>query len=173
MIELEKTYLIKFLPQGLKNCKCSEIIDIYIPKSSLHPVLRIRENGSSFEMTKKQPVQGRDSSRQLEQTIVLSEREFKELEKVNGKRLHKIRFYYPYKGKTAEIDVFRGELKGLVLVDVEFKTIEEKGSFRMPDFCLADVTQEKAFAGGMLCGKLYKDIEKELKKFRYSRLFLD
>ena len=43
----------------------------------------------------------------------------------------------------------------------------------MPDFCLADVTQEKFIAGGMICGKSYEDIEKELKRFNYVKLFLD
>ena len=45
MIELEKTYLAKEIPQGLKDCNSKEIIDIYIPKSNAHPKIRIRKNG--------------------------------------------------------------------------------------------------------------------------------
>ncbi len=172
MIELEKTYLAKFLPSGLKNCKSIEIIDVYIPKSSTHPTLRIRKNGDEFEITKKEPVKGKDSSRQLEQTIPLTEAEFKELMKLDGKKVRKIRLFYDYKGKVAEIDIFQDELKGLVLVDFEFKNLKEKESFKMPDFCLAEITQELFTAGGILCGKSYKDIEKDLKKFNYSKLFL-
>jgi len=55
------------------------------------------------------------------------------------------------------------------LVDVEFKDLDAKSSFGMPDFCLADVTQETIFAGGMLCGKKYSDIEERLKAFGYER----
>ena len=71
---------------------------------------------------------------------------------------------------TAEIDVFQGALKGLVLVDVEFETVEEKDAFEMPEFCLVEVTQEEFIAGGMLCGKSYEDIEEGLKRYNYSRI---
>ena len=40
----------------------------------------------------------------------------------------------------------------------------------MPDFCLADVTQEEFVAGGALCGKKYPDIEQKLAAFGYSRI---
>lgn len=39
----------------------------------------------------------------------------------------------------------------------------------MPDFCLADVTQEKFTAGGILAGKKYSDIEAELEKYGYKK----
>ena len=169
MIELEKTYLAKFLPD-LKKCKSKEIIDIYLPKSAKHPVLRIRKNGDKFEMTKKQPI-GEDKTIQEEQTIILTKEEFQELSSLEGKRIHKIRFYFPYNGRTAEIDVFQGDLKGLVLVDFEFESEQEKQAFEKPDFCLVEVTQEEFIAGGMLCGKTYKDIEKNLQKFGYKSLF--
>ena len=173
MIELERTYLAKYLPQGLMDCKSKEIIDIYIPKSSIHPTLRIRKNGSEYEITKKEPVKGNDSSHQREQTIILTESEFMELAQLNGKRVSKIRYCYDHNSRTAEIDVFQGPLKGLVLVDFEFEEIGEKDYFEMPDFCLADVTQEKFIAGGMICGKSYEDIEDDLKRFNYSKLFLN
>jgi CYTH domain-containing protein len=170
MRELERTYLAKEIPEGLQKCKHKEIIDIYIPKSRIHPTLRIRKNGDSYEITKKEPVSEGDSSDQIEQTIELTKEEFDELTKLDGKRAHKVRYFFPYGNKTAEIDVFQGELKGLVLVDFEFDSEEEKSSFEMPDFCMVDVTQEKFVAGGMLCGKAYRDIELPLAKFKYKKL---
>ncbi len=173
MIELERTYLAKRLPPGLKNCKSMEIIDIYVPKSSVHPTLRIRKHGSKYFITKKEPVEGKDASHQMEQTIILTKAEFDEFTKLEGKKVHKIRYYYEYNGRTAEFDVFQGSLKGLVLVDFEFETIEERDSFKMPEFCLADVTKKVFVAGGMLCGKSYEDIETGLKRFNYKKIFLD
>lgn len=173
MIELERTYLLKSVPNGLKDCKHKEIIDIYIPKNKDHPTLRIRKNGNKYEMTKKEPVQGSDTSKQEEQTINLTEEEFNGLTKVEGKRVCKIRHYYPYKSRIAEIDVFQESLLGLILVDFEFDKEDDKDSFEMPDFCLADVTQELFTAGGMLCGKKYEDIERDLKRFGYKRMRLD
>ncbi len=135
MLEFEKTYLAKNIPEGLAKCKSREIIDIYIPKSSDHPKLRLRKNGDKFEMTKKQPV-GEDKSVQQEQTIILTKEEFEALSKLEGKRVSKLRYYYNYAGRVAEIDVFQEALKGLVIVDFEFSNEKEKNDFKRPEFCL-------------------------------------
>ena len=169
-IELEKTYLAKYLPKGLKDSPSKEIKDIYFPKELEHPSLRLRKRGDKYEITKKQPVKGNDSSEQYEHTIQLTNDEFSALEKTAGKVVRKIRYYYNHNGIQAEVDVFQDELFGLVLVDFEFKEIADKNNFAMPDFCLADVTQDKIFAGGMICGKKYSDIEKYLDKFEYKKI---
>ena len=173
MIELEKTYLAKELPKELENCRYKEIIDIYIPKQSDHPKIRIRKNGDKYEMTKKEPIDDEDSSEMLEETINLTEIEFNALLEIDGKKVHKKRYYYTHLENTIEIDIFQGALLGLVLVDVEFESVEEKNSFEMPSFCLADITQELFTAGGIICGKTYSDIEKDLERFNYSKLYLN
>jgi|TARA_Y100000310_G_C20672907_1_gene811263 CYTH domain-containing protein len=168
MIELEKTYLAKLIPEGLTNAK--EMLDIYLPSSKHHPNLRIRKNGNNFEMTKKSPINKDDASKQKEHTIILTEDEFKELSELKGRRVDKIRYHLNHNGRTAEVDIFQGPLKGLVLIDFEFDNEDEKDQFEMPDFCLKDVTQELFIAGGMLCGKSYGDIEEELNKHGYQKL---
>ncbi|MCK5491218.1 MAG: hypothetical protein KAI67_05245 [Candidatus Pacebacteria bacterium] len=172
MIELEKTYLAKNIPENLQSCKFKEIIDVYIPKSSEHPKLRLRKNGDKFELTKKEPVEKGDASCFEEQTIRLTEIEFNALNSLDGKRVRKLRYYFDYCNRTAEVDVFQDVLEGFILVDFEFETIEEKDKFEMPDFCLADITQELFTAGGMICGKSYQDIEGDLKRFGYQKLFI-
>ena len=173
MKEIERTYLARKIPNGLKDCESREIIDIYIPKSAEHPVLRIRKNGNKYEITKKQPINEGDSSVQKEETIVLTEIEFNGLISIDGKKVRKIRYYYPFEGRTAEIDVFQDELKGLILVDVEFDSVSDKNSFGIPDFCLVDVTQEDFIAGGIICGKSYEDIAEKLDGYGYQKLYLD
>ena len=170
MIELEKTYLASYIPTNLVDCKCSEMLDVYFPVSSPHPHLRLRKRGDNLEMTKKTLVNQNDASSQLEQTIKLAQEEFDVLAQVEGKRVKKTRYYLEYRGRTLEVDVFHGALGGLVLVDVEFDSIEEKDHFEMPDFCLIEVTQAEFLAGGMLCGKSYGDIEADLAKFGYRKL---
>ena len=162
--EIERTFLMKILPPGLKGCKSVEIVDIYIPGSAEHPKIRIRRSGDKFELTKKEPI-GQDASHQTEHTIPLTKEEFEELSRLNGKKLSKIRYYYTCNGNVAEIDVFQEDLKGLILADFEFKTREERDSFKPPDFCIADITQEEFIAGGRLCGKSYEDIGKDLERF--------
>jgi len=169
-IELERTFLLKYKPENFDKCKSVEIFDVYFPQSSEHPVLRLRKKGDSLELTKKFPLDGKDSSEQAEHTIILSEEEFKEFSKLEGKKLRKIRHYYPMGNLMAEIDVYQDNLQGLCVVDFEFKTKEEKDAFKMPDFCLCDVSQEKTFAAGLLADKGYDDIKSFLDKLNYKNI---
>ncbi len=173
MEEFELTYLAKkeLMPK-LKGVSFKEMLDIYIPSSSKHPNLRIRKSGDRYEMTKKQPVKEGDSSHQLEMTIPLTQDEFLELSGLKGKRVSKNRFLYNEGGYTYEVDVFQEDLIGLVLVDIEFKSNEEKSRFTPPAWAIADVTQEEFVAGGMLCGKNYGDIRKKLDGFGYKKIYM-
>lgn len=174
MLELERTFLAKELPLNLKSCESKEVIDIYFPEEDEHPKIRLRKNGNKYELTKKEPEQEGDSSRLIEQNIILTKEEFDSLNKqLKGKRVRKIRYYYPYNELTAEIDVFEDDLKGLVLVDFEFKSEEEKNNFEIPEFCLTDITQEEFIAGGLICGKKYEDIKQKLEQHNYKKLFLE
>lgn len=172
MEELERTYLAKGLPKDLVNFPSKEMLDIYLPSTSDHPKLRIRRRGDVFEITKKSPVVEGDASRQIEQTIPLLREEYEELCLVPGMRVAKTRYLYKENGVDFEVDVFGDELAGLVLVDVEFTSVEEKNAFSIPSFCLAEVTQEQFTAGGKLCGKNYSDIESDLNRFGYKKLSL-
>ncbi len=145
---------------------------MYIPQSSAHPVLRIRKKGDSLEMTKKEPVAEGDASEQSEHTIKLTQGEYDALMSMKGKRVRKIRYAYSYNRLNAEFDVFKDDLEGLVLVDFEFKNTKVKNAFEMPDFCLADVTQDSVFAGGMICGKIYADIKDHVEGLGYKPLHL-
>lgn len=167
--EFELTYLVKNLPGNFSaQTKSKEILDIYLPATSEHSTLRVRKLGDRYEITKKEPVSGTDSSHQNENTIPLTKDEFEELSVLQGKRIRKIRYYHDEDGTSFEIDVFQDNLFGLVLVDVEFSSNEEKAMFTPPEWFGADVTQEKFVAGGVLCGKSLKDIQGHLDKFHYK-----
>ncbi len=171
MIELEKTFLAKSLPSSLSSCPTKEIIDIYIPEQFEHPKIRIRQNGHKFEITKKEPLED-NPSEMLEQTINITLEEFNQLQKLPGKKIHKIRYLYNHDGQTAEFDIFQDKLYGLVIIDFEFDSIDKKTAFTMPEFCLCDITKEQFTAGGMICGKSYEDIENKLDSFGYKKLSL-
>ena len=84
--------------------------------------------------------------------------------------MSKDRYNISIEGKMAEIDVFTNELEGLVLMDFEFTTKEEKSAFEIPSMALADVTQEDFIAGGLLAGKTYNDIVSGLERFNYKKI---
>lgn len=168
MIELEKRFLVKELPDNIFASPSKEIIDQYIPKNSVHAYVRVRKNGDHMMITKKKPIEG-DSNRLKEETIVLDEAEWRALSSLPAKTLHKTRYFYEWNNYVLEVGVFQGDLKGLVLVDVEFSSPEDMDSFTPPDWFLAEVHDEE-FAGGWLCGKTLSDLEEKLKKYHYTPL---
>lgn len=168
--ELELTYLAREIPKGLGECPSKLIVDVYYPAERDHAHLRVRQRGNHYEITKKIIAHGTDSSHQLEHTIELDEAEFTALTQNPGKRVAKRRYLYKYEGRTAEVDIFQDELAGLVEVDFEFNDRDDQLAFQMPDFCLADVTQEAFAAGGKLAGKTYANIEADLARYGYKPL---
>jgi hypothetical protein len=169
-LERERTFLAKELPQEIKATEPTRIVDIYIPDTPAHSHLRLRQNGKTYEITKKTSVAAGDASEHIEQTIPLTEEEFAALSRCSAKRVAKDRYRVVIDGILAEIDVFIEDLAGLVLIDFEFDTEDEKDNFIPPSIVLADVTQENFIAGGLLAGKTYDTIAPELARFCYKKL---
>ncbi len=170
-IELELTYLAAKIPNEIVGVEAKELLDIYIPADrNIHSKLRLRKKGGKCEITKKVPLNNGDASVQQEFTIPITDQEFEALAVASDKRVQKYRYQVMIEGHSAEVDVFAGSLKGLVLIDFEFSSPEDKANFTSPACCLTEVTQEDFIAGGELAGKSYQDIEAELSKFNYEPL---
>lgn len=107
MLELERTYLLKEVPEGIANLPYKDLIDIYIPAESDHPKVRVRKQGDKMVIMKKTLTDPNDLSSLEESVIHLTQEEFDALEQVPGKRIHKHRYYLPYQDLTIEIDVFQ------------------------------------------------------------------
>ena len=167
-IELERTFLARELPAGLDRARSLVIRDIYIPETADHAVLRLRQKGEKYEITKKEPVVGDDSSQQYEHTIPLTQVEFEALATASRKDFVKRRYFMQIAGRDAEVDVYGEKLTGLVVIDFEFASIADKDSFETPTECLADVTQDVVIAGGFLAGKSYRDIAVSLATYGYK-----
>lgn len=160
MKEIERTWLVKKVPpkKGVKNDK---ILQGYLSKKR-NP-LRIRQKGKKFELTKKFDIVPADESVKEEINVLVLKEEFNKLWPLVVKSLEKIRYYFPLKnGLIAEMDVYQKKLKGLVVVEVEFKSVEQMNSFVPPDWFGRDVTQEHWSANAYLAGKKFKDIKKYL-----------
>lgn len=170
-IEIEKTFLAKSIPIDLATTKSKKIMDVYIPGSFEKPTIRLRQNGDTFEITKKVQTNPADASVHQEFTIPVTKEEFNVLG-IGGKSVSKIRYYFKINNYSCELDVFLDGLSGFVLVDFEFNSQEEYDSFVPPDFCGADATQENFVAGKNLAGKTYLDISNHLDRLQYKKIML-
>ena len=67
------------------------------------------------------------------------------LKKKDGRVIRKTRYRIPLSPYTVELDLFHGEFVGLFLAEVEFPTVEEAVAFKMPDWFLKDVTEDRRY----------------------------
>lgn len=167
-LEIEKTYLLKHLPEGLLASPFKDIEDLYLPKGAPHAHLRIRKSGDFFTITKKEPVPGESASIHEEHNIKLTASEFAALQNCDCDRISKRRYYYQHNNRVVEVDFFFAQLAGLALADFEFSSKEEMVGFQVPDFCLADVTEEDFIAGGVLCRQSFASLLPELNRYQYQ-----
>lgn len=171
-LELELTFLAREIPKEIEGATPVTIEDTYFPENpAVHAQLRVRrKGGDKREITKKVPVSADDMSAQHEFTIALNEEEYDALANASTRKVNKDRYFVTIDGYPAEVGIFKDRLEGLVMIDFEFKTAEEKDAFKKPACCLADVSNVELFAGGILSSKSYDDIATELGNFGYTKL---
>ncbi|MGI9168533.1 MAG: hypothetical protein ACR2G5_19465, partial [Pyrinomonadaceae bacterium] len=91
----------------------------------------------------------------------LNAREAETLAIFEANEIRKNRYPYVWEGRKLSIDMFLGDLFGLVLAEISFETDEELASFPPPPFAIADVTNDEVFSGGRLCHLTFEDIRNE------------
>lgn len=83
--------------------------------------------------------------------ILLSPREYELFDSLAGDRLTKTRHYHIYQGRVFSLDVFAGELAGLVLCETEAENLDELMTIAPPAYVQQEVTEDPFFTGGNLC----------------------
>ena len=86
-----------------------------------------------------------------ESEIELDEGQFNKLWPATaGKRLEKVRFSVPYFESLVELDLYSGDLKGLIVAEVEFPDVSAAEDFPVPDWFGLEITTDKAFKNQQL-----------------------
>ncbi|MGV0743546.1 CYTH domain-containing protein [Mycolicibacterium sp. XJ870] len=81
-----------------------------------------------------------------ESTIEITREMFEALwPKSEGARIEKARLRIPYESHTIELDIYGGDLAGLVVAEVEFSGEEDAAAFVVPDWFSRDVTSDKSY----------------------------
>jgi len=160
MMRIEATYLIKKMPDDLKNHHHEEILQGYFVDSK--NATRIRKKGDSYSITRKLiPIPG-DSSYREHIEVPILKTEFLKLWPLVIKKVQKTRYYYsPQPGGTdVRIDVFTGKQKGLILIELIFPDENELKSFVAPDWFGREVTQKPWASNSEIAQKSFSQIEK-------------
>ena len=114
-MEIERKYLIKSIPENLKDFPCRIIEQGYL---NTDPVVRIRKDDNNFELTYK----SKGLMVRKEYNLPLTKEAYEHLlRKIDGRLIKKRRYMIPLEGDlTIELDVFEGDLAPLILAEVEF-----------------------------------------------------
>jgi CYTH domain-containing protein len=125
---VERRFLIDFydLPQNMMGSSV-DIVQSYI---SFSPEIRLRNiNGSEFIFTIRTPVIEGDVNRRDVEFNLLREDYDELFQKISGTVIHKARYRFDYDGVNVRVDIFFGDLYGLVFAEVLFDSDEESEAF--------------------------------------------
>ena len=148
-MEIEKKYLLTKIPFDLSSFEKKEISQGYLCTS---PVVRIRKSNDKYTLTYK----GEGLMAREEYNLPLTKESYNQLSsKIDGILIEKTRYLIPFENNlTAELDVFHGKLDSLMLVEVEFDSIEAANAFVPPSWFGEDVTFSNKYHNSNLSKKL-------------------
>ena len=160
-VERERRYLLADLPEGLTRADPHlQITDNYITgtRLRLRKVREPRTNKWTVKFTQKFAPDPEDLSRTIITNTYLNAIEAETLSVFNTNEIRKNRYYFDFEGRRFSVDMFLGDLFGLVLAEVGFETDEELDEFAKPAFALADVTNDPVFSGGRLSESTFAEV---------------
>ena len=136
-IEIERKFLVKEIPDNLDTYERIDMTQGYLNTS---PVVRVRKENDDYVLTYK----GSGLLSHSEYNLPLNKEAFDHLlKKCDGIIISKSRYKIPIENNlTAELDIFKGDLDSLKLIEVEFKSVEEANNFTPPEWFGEDVTTD-------------------------------
>lgn len=166
-VERERRFLLHDLPEGVVRTDLHmQITDNYITGTRLR-IRKVRDpktNKWTVKFTQKFAPDPGDLSRTIITNTYLTALEANTLSVFEANEIRKNRYYFDFEGRRFSIDMFLGDLLGLVLAETGFETDEEMRTFQTPSFALADVTNNEIFTGGRLSELTFADIRKEAQR---------
>ena len=171
-VERERRYLLQDLPEGMNRASPHvQITDNYLTgtRLRLRKVRNPQTNKWTVKLTQKYAAAAGDFSRTIITNIYLNALEAETLAVFDANEIRKNRYPFEFAGRMFSVDMFLGELFGLVLAEVSFETDQELDSFPRPPFAIADVTSSELFTGGRLCELTFTDIREEILRSGLAR----
>jgi adenylate cyclase len=147
--EIERKFLVgEDPPPDLDEYPSHAIRQGYIAIALEGTEVRIRERGGSHAIT----VKSGPSRARVEEEIPIDARRFEALWPLTeGRRVEKRRYLIPADhGLTIELDVYAGELAGLITAEIEFDSEEQAGGYQPPPWLGAEVTGDARYSNQSL-----------------------
>jgi adenylate cyclase len=146
-VEIERKFLIERPPE-LEGYEAVAIEQGYLALATAGGAeVRLRRAGDELVLT----IKGGTGEVRAEEELELDRDRFESLWPLTeGHRLRKTRHLIPLDGLTAEVDVYEGELEGLVVAEVEFETESDADRFEPPDWFGRELTGDDRWSNERL-----------------------
>ena len=147
-MEIERKWRVAGLPGNLSEYASIEMEQAYLNE---HPTVRIRRENSEYFLTYK-GISDNDVSH-VEYNLPITGEAFEHmLPKCDGRTIRKKRYVIPLEGGKlkAELDVYDEPFAPLMIVEVEFPSLEEAEAFTAPEWFGEDVTHDIRFKNSSL-----------------------
>jgi adenylate cyclase len=139
-MEVERKFLVPASPE-LDGTESDEIDQGYLAIGEDGEV-RLRRKGERLFLTAKR---GTGLSREEAEVEVDREAFDRLWPLTEGRRLHKRRHVIPHGEFSIELDVYAGDLQGLIVAEIEFPSEDEAKGFDPPDWLGEEVTGDARY----------------------------
>jgi CYTH domain-containing protein len=172
-IERERKFLLDRYPGDLTSAAPHvQITDNYLTGTRLR-LRKIRDpktNKWTLKFTQKFAPNSQDLSRTMITNVYLNAHEYNMLSVFEANEIRKNRYRFEHHGRHYGIDVFLGDLMGLILAEISFETDDELEKLQPPPFAVAEVTNAELFTGAKLAELTFEDIRNEISRGAVSFL---
>ncbi|MGR3760251.1 CYTH domain-containing protein [Roseobacteraceae bacterium NS-SX3] len=147
MQEIERKFLVAEMPD-LAGARREEVQQGYLTQEGDSTELRLRRKGGTCYLTLK----GGEGTVRSERECEIAGAQFETFwPETAGRRLEKTRWTGALPcGLTFELDVFKGALAPLVLLEVEFESLGQARAFQPPAWFGREVTDERQYRNRVL-----------------------
>ncbi len=150
-MEIERKFTIKKLPEDLDSYDSRLIEQAYL---TTDPTIRVRREDERYYMTYKGVGGSNTSLAHEEYNLPLTKEAYETLcQKADGNVIRKKRVLIPYEGHMIELDIFAEPFDGLIIAEVEFKSVNEANDFAPPEWFDEDVTDRREYRNAYLSRK--------------------
>jgi adenylate cyclase len=145
-MEIERKWVLDAPPDGLEDREHDRVEQGYVALDD-HAEVRVRRKGAKHTLT----VKSEPGMTRVEEELEIEADRFASLWALTeGRRVVKTRHLVPLGELTVEVDVYAGDLDGLVTAEVEFASEEAAAAFAPPAWLGREVTGDPRYANRAL-----------------------
>jgi CYTH domain-containing protein len=140
--EIERKFLVQKTPDNVRDCPSNKVVQGYIMVSDNGGEVRLRQKGDKYYLTVKT---GAGLVR-LEYETEIDRAQFETLwPSTEGRRVEKVRYKVAHQSNIIELDIYEGNLAGLMTAEVEFGSVNDSSRFTPPKWFGDEVTEDSRY----------------------------